>query len=77
VVLFEHLLLETDMKEARKILMCVVPYIVAFNMLYPLAAIIGASWDAFTWERTDRMFFFICVCIAGTALALRLNHEEA
>ena len=65
------------MKEARKILMCVVPYLVAFVMLYPLAAIVGASWDAFTWERTDRMFFFVCVCTAGTVLAFRLNHEEA
>jgi len=44
-------------------------------MLYPLAAIVGASWDAFTWERTDRMFFFICVCTAGTMLALRINRE--
>ena len=65
------------MKEARKIFMFVVPYMVAASMLYPLAAIVGASWDAFTWERTDRMFFFVCVCTAGTVLAFRLNHEEA
>ena len=65
------------MDKAKQILLCVVPYIVAFNMLYPLAAIVGASWDAFTWERTDRMFFFICVVIAGTMLALRINREEA
>jgi len=63
------------MDKAKQILLCVVPYIVAFNMLYPLAAIVGASWDAFTWERTDRMFFFICVCTAGTMLALRINRE--
>lgn len=63
------------MDKAKQILLCVVPYIVAFNMLYPLAAIVGASWDAFTWERTDRMFFFICVCTAGTVLALRINRE--
>ena len=65
------------MDKVKQILLCVVPYIVAFNMLYPLAAIVGASWDAFTWERTDRMFFFICVVIAGTMLALRINREEA
>ena len=63
------------MDKAKQILLCVVPYIVAFNMLYPLAAIVGASWDAFTWERTDRMFFFVCVCTAGTMLALRINRE--
>ena len=61
------------MKEARTVLMCVVPYIVATALLYPLAAIVGASWDAFTWERTDRMFFFICAVTAGTMLAFRLN----
>jgi hypothetical protein len=65
------------MKEARKILMCVVPYMVAFVMLYPMASIVGASWDAFEWERADRMFFFICVAIAGTMLALRIYREEA
>lgn len=65
------------MEKFKQILLCVVPYIVAFNMLYPLAAIVGASWDAFSWERTDRMFFFVCVCTAGTMLALRINREEA
>jgi len=65
------------MDKAKQILLCVVPYIVAFNMLYPLAAIVGASWDAFSWERTDRMFFFVCVCTAGTMLAFRINREEA
>lgn len=64
------------MKEAKTILLCVVPYIVATCMLYPLAAIVGASWDAFTWERADRMFFFICVATAGTVLALRLKGDE-
>lgn len=65
------------MDKAKQILLCIVPYIVAAGMLYPMAAIVGASWDAFTWERTDRMFFFICVCTAGTMLALRINREEA
>ena len=64
------------MDKAKQLFMCVVPYVVAAGMLYPLAAIVGASWDAFTWGRTDRMFFFICVVIAGTALALRLNDGE-
>ena len=66
-----------SMKEFKVIALCVVPYAVAAAILYPLAAIVGASWDAFTWERTDRMFFFVCVCTAGTVLALRINREEA
>lgn len=65
------------MKEARTVLLCVVPYIVAAALLYPFAAIIGASWDAFAWERTDRMFFFICVVVAGSMLAVRVNSEES
>jgi len=65
------------MDKAKQLFLCVVPYVVAFVMLYPMAAIIGASWDAFTWGRTDRMFFFICVATAGTMLALRINREEA
>jgi hypothetical protein len=64
------------MDKAKQILLCVVPYIVAAGMLYPMAAIVGASWDAFAWERTDRVFFFICAVIAGTMLAFRINHGE-
>lgn len=65
------------MKEVRTILLCVVPYVVAASILYPLAAIVGASWDAFTWDRSDRLFYFICVAAAGTMLALRINRGEA
>ena len=64
------------MDKAKQLFMCVVPYIVAAGMLYPLAAVIGASWDAFAWERSDRVFFFICVATAGTMLALRINHRS-
>lgn len=65
------------MKEVRTILLCVVPFIVSAAMLYPMAAIIGASWDAFVWERTDRVFYFICVGVAGAMLAMRINRGEA
>jgi hypothetical protein len=44
--LHNFLLLEVHVKQAKELLMCVVPYIVAAGMLYPLAAVIGASWDA-------------------------------
>lgn len=65
------------MKEMKTILLCVVPYVVAALMVYPFAAIVGASWDAFSWDRTDRIFFFICVAAAGTMMALRINSEVA
>lgn len=65
------------MEKVKTIALCVVPYAVAAAMLYPFAAIIGASWDAFTWERADRMFFFICVVVAGSMLAVRVNSEES
>ena len=64
------------MDKIKTIALCVVPYAVAAAMLYPFAAIIGASWDAFTWERADRMFFFICVVVAGSMLAVRVNSGE-
>lgn len=65
------------MDKVKTIALCVVPYAVAAAMLYPFAAVIGASWDAFTWERADRMFFFICVVVAGSMLAVRVNSEES
>lgn len=65
------------MKEIKTILLCVVPFIVSAAMLYPLAAIIGASWDAFAWERSDRVFYFVCVGVAGAMLAVRINRGEA
>lgn len=63
------------MEKFKTIALCVVPFMVAAGMLYPFAAIIGASWDAFAWERPDRMFFFICVVVAGGMLAVRINRE--
>ena len=65
------------MDKVKTIALCVVPYAVAAALLYPFAAIIGASWDAFGWERSDRMFFFICVVVAGSMLAVRVNNEGA
>lgn len=64
------------MDKLKTIASCVVPFMVAAGMLYPFAAIIGASWDAFTWERSDRVFYFICVGVAGGMLAVRVNQEE-
>lgn len=60
------------MEKFKTIALCVVPYLVTAAMLYPLAAIIGASWDAFSWDRADRVFYFICVVVFGWALMLRL-----
>jgi hypothetical protein len=62
------------MKELKQIALCVVPYAVAALMIYPLMAIVGGSTDPFIWERTDRMFYFVCVGCAGTALLARLTY---
>lgn len=60
------------MKELKDIVRCVVPYLVVTAVLYPFAAVIGGSWDAFAWERHDRIFFFICSAMFGWALMLRV-----
>jgi len=60
------------MKELKSIVRCVVPYIVVTAMLYPFAAVIGGGWDAFEWERSDRVFFFICSAAFGWMLMLRV-----
>jgi hypothetical protein len=41
-------------------------------MVYPLMAIVGASFDPFMWERTDRMFYAICAVSFGWALMARV-----
>lgn len=62
------------MKELISMVRCVVPYFVVTAMMYPFAAIIGGSWDAFMWERSDRVFFFVCSLVFGWALMLRVLH---
>ena len=62
------------MKELKSVVRCVVPFIVTAIMVYPLMAIVGASFDPFMWERTDRMFYAICCGLFGWALMLRVLH---
>ena len=62
------------MKELKSVVRCVVPFIVTSIMVYPLMAIVGASFDPFLWERTDRMFYAICCGLFGWALMLRVLH---
>lgn len=62
------------MKELKSVVRCVVPFIVTSIMVYPLMAIVGASFDPFMWERTDRMFYAICCGLFGWALMLRVLH---
>ena len=60
------------MKELKSVVRCVVPFIVTAIMVYPLMAIVGASFDPFMWERSDRMFYAICAVSFGWALMLRV-----
>lgn len=64
------------MKEAKEILVCIVPYMVAAMLLYPFIAIVGGSTDPFMWERVDRMFYFICIVGFGSALLSRLLYTS-
>jgi hypothetical protein len=61
------------MKELKAIVTCTVPFIVAAVLLYPFMAIVGANFDPFMWERTDRMFYFICTALFGWALFMRVD----
>jgi hypothetical protein len=62
------------MKELKVILVCIVPFIVSALLLYPFMAIVGADFDPFMWERTDRMFYFICAVTFGIMLLGRLMY---
>lgn len=60
------------MKELLSVVRCITPYFIVTAMLYPFAAVIGGSWDAFMWERYDRVFFFVCSLAFGWMLMLRV-----
>ena len=66
------------MKELKEMALCVTPFIVSAVLLYPFMAIVGANFDPFMWERTDRAFYFICVVTFGIMLLARvmLVHGE-
>lgn len=61
------------MKEAKEMTLCVVPFIVAALLVYPFMAIVGANFDPFMWERTDRLFYAICTGLFGWALFMRIS----
>ena len=61
------------MKEAKEMTLCVVPFIVSAVLVYPFMAIVGADFDPFMWERTDRMFYAICTGLFGWALFMRVS----
>jgi len=64
------------MKAAKEILACITPFIVSGLMTYPFMAIVGADFDPFMWERTDRMFYFIIAATFGWMMLLRIQHVE-
>lgn len=64
------------MKEIKTIGLCVAPFMVSSIMMFPFAAIIGGGLDPFVWERTDRVFYFICSGAAGLALLAKLLHGD-
>ena len=61
------------MKEIKEILVCITQFMVSAIMVFPFMAIVGANTDPFMWERTDRMFFFICTGLFGWALFMRVD----
>lgn len=62
------------MRELKTILVCAVPYMVTALMMFPFAAIVGGGLDPFLWDRTDRVFYFICSMAFGSALLARVLH---
>jgi len=64
------------MKEAKEIVTCITPFIVAAMLVYPFMAIVGADFDPFMWERTDRMFYAICTVLFGWALFIRVDYAR-
>jgi hypothetical protein len=62
------------MKVVKEILVCTTPFMVASMMLYPFMAIVGGSTDPFMWERTDRMFYFVCTVAFGLMLLSRVQY---
>lgn len=62
------------MKELKEMLVCITPFMVSAMLLYPFIAIVGGSTDPFLWERTDRLFYFICTVAFGFGLLHRLQY---
>lgn len=61
------------MKELKEILVCTTPFMVAALLVYPFMAIVGANFDPFMWERTDRVFYVIGTALFGWALFMRVD----
>ena len=64
------------MKELKEILVCTTPFVIAALLVYPFMAIVGADFDPFMWERTDRVFYVIGTVLFGWALWLRVNYAR-
>jgi hypothetical protein len=64
------------MKELKEITLCVVPFIVSAVLVYPFMSIVGADFNPFMWERTDRMFYVIGTGLFGFMLFARLLAKE-
>jgi len=61
------------MKEIKEMALCVTPFIVSAVLVYPFMAIVGADFDPFLWERTDRVFYVIGTALFGWALFMRVS----
>lgn len=61
------------MKQLKEMTLCTTPFIVSAVLVYPFMAIVGADFDPFMWERTDRMFYAICTGLFGWALFMRVS----
>ena len=64
------------MKELKEILVCTTPFVIAALLVYPFMAIVGADFDPFMWERTDRVFYAICTGLFGWALFMRVDYAR-
>ncbi len=64
------------MKELKEIVVCTTPFMVAAVLLFPFVAIVGGSTDPFTWERNDRMFYFIWTVVFGGMLLARVTRTR-
>jgi len=64
------------MKEMKAILVCIVPFMVAALLLYPFMAIVGADFDPFMWERSDRMFYMVSSACSGLMLFIRVMYAS-
>ncbi len=60
----------------KAILTCTIPVMVAALVMFPFLAIIGGSPDPFLWERSDRIFYFICVVCFGYAIYCKVDYSH-